>query len=200
MSSFEQALDVVLKHEGGLADNPNDPGGITNYGISLRYVQTELADARDEHGDLFMDLDHDGKVDATDIRLLTPEIAGVIYRSRWWDRFGYAQLSDQQAATKVFDMAVNMGAKRAHILLQQALRDCGYANFPVTGFLGPMTVKAVNESESRELLLATCRQQELFYQGLAHSQPKLAEFLPGWTIRAAWPFRPGAYLGGGGLK
>jgi len=33
---FDQAVEVILKHEGGLADNPNDPGGITNFGISKR--------------------------------------------------------------------------------------------------------------------------------------------------------------------
>ena len=37
MSAFELAIPIVLKHEGGFADNPADPGGATNFGISLRF-------------------------------------------------------------------------------------------------------------------------------------------------------------------
>jgi lysozyme family protein len=62
MSDFNQAVKVILQHEGGYVDNPNDPGGATNYGISLRF----LAD-HPESGDF----NGDGEVDAEDIANMT---------------------------------------------------------------------------------------------------------------------------------
>lgn len=39
MRPFEDFVKVILKHEGGYVDHPNDPGGATKYGISLRFLQ-----------------------------------------------------------------------------------------------------------------------------------------------------------------
>ena len=35
MSDFNDAIPTVLRHEGGFVDSPNDPGGATNFGVSL---------------------------------------------------------------------------------------------------------------------------------------------------------------------
>ena len=95
MSAFDRALALVLRHEGGLVDDPNDPGGLTNFGISQR---------------AYPDLD---------IRNLKVADAANIYRTGYWDAIKGDQLPDGLAIC-VFDAAVNMGTDKAIRLLQKA--------------------------------------------------------------------------------
>jgi len=182
MSSFDFALPVILAHEGGWSDNPRDPGGATKYGISLRFLRAQG-----------IDLDMDGDVDADDVRALSPQHAAALYRARFWDAEGYGRIVDQQVATKVCDMSVNMGPRRAHRLCQRALNECG-ERLEVDGVLGPDTVDAVNRTEARELLLELCAEQTAYYTTLAEVKPALAVFLVGWTRRARWPWGPDEYI------
>ena len=68
-SMFQQALDQLMAMEGGLVDNPNDPGGITKCGVSLRFIQGHN-----------IDIDDNGIVDAEDIKALRTDQARDIYR------------------------------------------------------------------------------------------------------------------------
>ena len=61
MSLFELAIPVVLKHEGIMSDDGEDPGGITHYGISLRFLKT-LAEL-DKDSFSLGDVNHDGIID-----------------------------------------------------------------------------------------------------------------------------------------
>ena len=92
--SFDQALAFVLLREGGLVDDPADPGGLTNFGISQR-----------AHPDV-------------DVRHLTREGAAVIYRTAYWEAAGCDQLTPGMALV-VFDSAVNCGVSRAQEWLSQ---------------------------------------------------------------------------------
>ena len=189
MASFERAIPIILEHEGGYADNPADPGGATKYGVSLRYLQSELAGDSDHDGRLDGDLDGDGDVDADDIRALTVDRAITIYRSRWWDRYGYGRIDDDNAATKIFDVAVNMGAKRAHLLAQRAAYSCGQIQLVDDGILGPLSVEAINTCWPTVFLHRLCTLQAQFYRNLAIRKPQMEVFLNGWLQRARWPFQ-----------
>lgn len=96
MSYFDDAIQVVLAHEGGYVNNPRDPGGETKFGICRR---------------VYPDLD---------IKNLTREMAVEIYRRDYWPAI-YSQVNDRQVVTKIFDMTVNMGAFQSHRILQRAL-------------------------------------------------------------------------------
>lgn len=195
MSEFEKAIGVVLEHEGGskYIDHPDDPGGATRYGISLRFALLELAKDADGDGRKDGDLDLDGDVDADDIRLLPEDLAREAYRRCWWERYGYGRITDQQVATKVLDTAINVGGKQAHRLLQRALGACGY-RLAEDGVLGPKTLEAANDAVPRELVLEFCFQQGDFYRGLMERKPRLEAFRKGWLARASWPFTQGAYV------
>ena len=43
-SNFDAAIKVVLMHEGGLTNSPNDPGSWTKYGVSLRFLKQSHID------------------------------------------------------------------------------------------------------------------------------------------------------------
>jgi lysozyme family protein len=86
--SFEQALKFVLEREGGYVNDPLDPGGETNYGISKKVYPN------------------------VDIRNLTPDLAGLIYHKDYWLASGCEDLTPGMALV-VFDTAVNCGVTRA---------------------------------------------------------------------------------------
>ena len=179
MASFDKSIGIILKHEGGWVNNPNDPGGATNYGISLRFLS--------DHPELG-DFDHDGDVDAEDIKSMTVEDATAIYKELWWDKFKYGNIVDQTIATKVFDLSVNMGAKRAHILLQRGLNAAFGLKLSEDGIIGPATMGVINQvidgSGEQQLLDAYCNAAWDFYQRLIRQNAKLAVFAKGWKNRA----------------
>lgn len=92
MANFSQALQITLGWEGGLVEDPSDPGGLTKYGISKKS---------------YPDLDIAG---------LTMPQAGEIYHRDYW-RFDL--VPDQLVANKLFDMSVNLGVYTAITTLQR---------------------------------------------------------------------------------
>lgn len=97
MADFEQAIALVLVHEGGYTPGIlGDPGGETNFGISKSS---------------FPDLD---------IKDLTVEQAKEIYKKDYWQ---FDDVEDQQEANCLFDCAVNQGLSRALTLKGKTLRE-----------------------------------------------------------------------------
>lgn len=93
---FEDAIEIILEHEGGYVNNPNDPGGETNFGIAKRF---------------YPDLN---------IRLLKKEEAVEIYKRDYWEKCKI-ELLPPFLRLIVFDCAVNQGPKVSTALLQAAL-------------------------------------------------------------------------------
>src|SRR5690606_31473517 len=156
---FLRAVEVVLDHEGGYVNDPRDPGGETKYGISKR-----------SYPDL-------------DIASLTREQAAEIYYRDWWQRYGYGRLQDEAVATKLLDMAVNMGPAAAHRLLQEALV---FLDNPVAvdGIIGPQTVAATNKADPKRLLQVLRWMAAHHYYRIAAQRPQSRAFLIGWLRRA----------------
>jgi len=180
---FDQAVAFVLAHEGGFVDHAADPGGATNFGVSLRFALADLAKDADGDGWLDGDLDHDGDIDADDIRRMSAADAAEIYRRHWWDRYGYGRIADLAVAAKVFDLAVNMGSKQAHKCLQRAIAAC-WCPLQVDGVLGVQTIQFANQAQPDALLSALKDAAAGFYRDLIAAKPQLAVFERGWLNRA----------------
>lgn len=186
MSDFNQAIPIILQHEGGLVNDPNDPGGITNFGISLRYLQS-LVQQEPQLLSVY-DVDHQGVINALDIRDLPEADAIQIYKTQWWDKYNYGEINDQSLATKIFDLAVNMGGITANKLLQQACNILSGNNcVEVDGILGVMSLAVINKLNP-VATLQTLRQQAIqYYQNLVANNPSLSKFLNGWLNRVEEP-------------
>jgi lysozyme family protein len=178
----------TLPLEGGLVDNPHDPGGITDHGVSLRFALAEVGAHPDELA--LFDIDHDGDVDAADVRGLTVDTAADVYFACVWKRGWFGGLAPAQLAWKCFDIAVNTGPKRAAIILQKALGSF-QVSVATDGDVGPATLAGVARVLERSgdqgvsLLNAIRLQQAAFYRSLAAQKPDLRRFLSGWLTRAA---------------
>jgi len=170
---YVSAVTALLEHEGGYSNNPADPCGATNFGITQReltrcYSRLKLP---------------------ADVKLLTKAQAKIYYKSEWWDKYHYEAINSLYIATKIFDMAVNMGAEQATLLVQRACNACGH-NLKVDGILGGKTLGAINEislhNREEDLKYELQDEQKWFYEHLTEEKPSLKVFLKGWLSRAEW--------------
>lgn len=177
MATFYAAIPVVLAHEGHISNDKDDPGGLTKYGVSLRYLQ--------QRG---LDVDGDGDIDEQDVHALTLEfIKNDIYHKDFWHPL-YDKIASQDIATNIFDFAVNAGPEQSHRNMQRALNELGF-KVGVDGRFGPITLAAINTAHGagleRKVWSQFNRGQCDFYVDLAIAKPKSLKFLKGW-IRRAW--------------
>lgn len=168
MAKFEDAIEFVLKNEGGLVDDPNDPGGITAWGISLRFYKTIKA-----------------KVTANDIKRLTKDEAKNIYENHFWNRNKYYALNSQKIATKAFDMSVNCGVRASNQALQKAVMHSSKCILRVDGILGDKTIAAVNSANEQDVYQSFKSFQRDYYLDVLKRFPELAKYKNGWLKRAS---------------
>ena len=142
-ADFAACLPVVLKHEGGWADHPSDPGGATMKGITIGTF-------RDWRG---------ATVTKDELRRITDAEVTAIYRQKYWDRLRCGALPPGLDLA-VFDFGVNSGPKRAAQFLQRIV---GVA---ADGIIGPVTLRAVWKHEGADLADALCDRRMTFLQGL----------------------------------
>ena len=150
---FNDIIEVVLHHEGGYVNDPDDPGGETNFGIAKR-----------SHPDV-------------DIKNLTKDGAKEIYYQNYWMKNRVPQMPDNLKHI-YFDMCVNQGRSRAVKILQQAANAKG-ANLKVDGGLGPKTIGALNGVELERVRAYRIK----YYADLVTRKPDLEKFYFGWFRR-----------------
>lgn len=162
-SEFLAAVSRVLEDEGGTENAPDDPGGITRFGISAREYPT------------------------LDIANLTRADAIAIYYRDYWRPFGL-DAAPGPIAAKVFDLAVNIGPSHAIGCLQRALRAAGHQVIE-DDVLGPETAAAAYAAEPLALMAALRSEAAGYYRVMAalarDARPEGdQEFLAGWLNRA----------------
>ncbi len=145
---FDECLAFTLAQEGGYVDDPHDPGGATNLGITLA---------------TYRHWDHDPALGPGDVRAMTRQTAAAIYRALYWNALRGDSL---QAGVdlSVFDFGVNAGTRRGAELLQQAL---GFPPARVDGSVGPETLRAVLAADPATVIGALAERQAGWYRGLA---------------------------------
>ena len=156
--NWEEALRHILKYEGGYVNHPADPGGMTNLGVTKRVWEEWTGDPATE----------------ADMRALSPEMVGPLYKTRYWDAVRGDDLPSGIDLC-VFDAAVNAGVGRASKFLQQA------AGVTADGQIGPKTISAVTSKPADEIIEAFCALREAHYKSLN----TFDTFGKGWMRRLA---------------
>jgi lysozyme family protein len=151
---FNDIIEVVLHHEGGYVNDPDDPGGETNFGIAKR-----------SHPDV-------------DIANLTKDGAKEIYKEHYWDRNKVEDLPEDLRHI-YFDMCVNQGRGRAVKIMQRAANAKG-ADLVVDGGMGPKTIAAMDGVELQRVRAYRVK----YYADLVTRKPDLEKFYFGWFRRA----------------
>ena len=182
INNFEKAIQTILKHEGGYVDNKMDPGGATNFGISLRFLKDFVTKKPEEFSRF--DVNHDGNIDYVDIKNLPQGEAINLYKQAFWDKNNYDKITDFSIAEKIFDLAVNMGGAQANKLLQRAIRAVTGIKLVEDGILGTKSFAQINSADPNSLLAALKSEAAGFYRTLVRVDPNLQGFLDGWLNRS----------------
>lgn len=130
MQSVRDIAEDIVAREGGYVNDPDDPGGATNFGVTIHTMRR-----------LGLDLDGDGDVDAGDVRALGRDQATDIFIEHYFHAPRITLLPGPLHAS-VFDMYVNAGSNAVRIL-QRLLRDMGL-DIAVDGVIGPQTARAAH--------------------------------------------------------
>lgn len=156
--NFDAALKAILHHEGSFSDHPQDPGGMTNLGVTKRVWEEWVGH----------------EVDEKTMRGLTPEIVGPMYKAKYWDKI---RGDDLPAGVDycVFDAAVNSGPGRAVKWLQ------GCVGVDQDGGIGPKTLAAVAAFDPKELVEDYAKRRLSFLMDLK----TWPTFGKGWGRRVA---------------
>jgi lysozyme family protein len=128
MRILRQLAEEIVAREGGFVDDPDDPGGATNFGVTIHTMRR-----------LGLDLTGDGQIDTADVRALTREQAVDIFVEHYCRRPRINALPEALQAS-VFDMYVNAGLNAVRVL-QRLLVEMGY-DVDVDGVIGPQTIRA----------------------------------------------------------
>ena len=154
LTTFNNIIEVVLQHEGGYVNDPDDMGGETKYGITKRFYPD------------------------VDIKNLTIEQATNIYRKDYWDK-NRVETLPQELWHIFFDMCVNMGRGTAVKILQRAANGKG-RGIDVDGGMGPATIKALKGVEVERVRAYRVK----YYADLVTRKPDLEKFYFGWFRRS----------------
>jgi len=180
MRDVRTLADEIVAREGGFVNDPDDPGGATNFGVTLGTMRR-----------LGLDLTGDGQVSEADVRALSREQAVEIFLEHYFRRPGIAALPEALQPS-VFDMYVNAGGNAVRIL-QRLLIAMGF-DLAVDGVIGPQTIRAAQEAfdlAPDHLADAYGIARRDYYYRLADQRPASRKYARrrdggkgGWILRA----------------
>ena len=128
--SVNQMIDDILQREGGFVNHPNDRGGPTNFGITMRTLAAWRSPP---------------PIDISDVRSLKADEAKQIYSTNYYTRPKLDKLP-ARIQPVMFDMSINHGPATAVKLLQQFLKDNGW-NCSVDGGIGDETIQCAQAAD-----------------------------------------------------
>lgn len=155
--TYQEAIKQVMLHEGGYSNHPSDPGGPTNWGITI-------ADARTYWKQ---------NATANDVKAMPIEVAYDIYRKRYADALQYDKLP-AGVDYAILDYGINSGISRAAKVLQRFVKVS-----PVDGKIGLVTLTATSKADATRLINAIFDERLRFLRQLK----TWSVFGPGWSRR-----------------
>jgi lysozyme family protein len=156
--NWNDSFAAVLKHEGGFVNNPKDPGGMTNLGVTRSAWESYL----------------NRSVTEAEMRALTPETVKPFYKAMYWDKIKGDQLP-AGVDYAAYDLAVNSGTGRAAKYLQEI------AGVFADGVIGPKSLEAIKSCDPEQTVDALCDMRLDFLKRL----PTFETFGKGWISRVA---------------
>lgn len=169
---FDIFIKHVLNEEGGYVNSPNDRGGATNYGISLRFLLTHN-----------IDVNKDNDINVKDVKKITDKEAKGIYKKYFWNPL-YEKLNNIELAYKLFTLGINLGVGTAVKKLQILLSRHDYYSGDIDGIFGEKTLRGANSYIYHDSLYkGYLNEIESYYRKIAARDKTQKVFLKGWLNR-----------------
>lgn len=161
---YVDAMKLVAQFEGGYVNNPADPGGATNFGITQK-VYDNYRVVRSLVKQSVKQIDE-------------AEVADI-YRKQYWNegKCDILDVIDAPIALIHFDACVNLGVFQAAKLLQRAV------GVTADGVIGSQTLSRIRIDNKHQMRLAYLAQRMDFYLDLVLAKPQMRQFLPSWMRR-----------------
>jgi lysozyme family protein len=180
MKTVTDIATEIVAREGGFVNDPADPGGATNHGVTIHTMRR-----------LGIDLTGDNRVTVEDVKRLTAAKATQIFIEYYHQRPNLGALPESLQPS-VFDMYVNAGANAVKVL-QRLLSDMGFTCDP-DGAIGPATIRAAQMAQDAAptyLADAYAIARRNYYYAIADARPASRKYARkrdggkgGWITRA----------------
>lgn len=155
---------LLWKEEGGFSNNPADPGGATNHGVTLNTYTIYCAKKGKE------------KPTVQDLKNLTEPIWLDIVKSMYWDMWQADKINNQSIAEILVDWYYNSGSWG--IRIPQRL-----LGLKEDGIVGNITLSKINTYNQLDLFNMIYDARKIFYINIVKNNPRESIFLKGWMNR-----------------
>lgn len=166
MANINILAPFILSFEGGYVNDPRDPGGATNRGVTIATWRQ-----------VGYDKDGDGDIDVADLKLITPaDAVSRVMKPHYWDRWQADRIKSQSVANIVVDWLWASG-KHGITGVQKLL------GVKVDGIIGEKTLAALNAQDPRALFDHIHRARARFIDQVIAGRPTSACYRAGWLRR-----------------
>jgi lysozyme family protein len=173
MADFTKAFQLMIAHEGGYVNDPDDPGGETYKGVARKIFSKwngwTTVDMLKRQPGFPSNLDKDAELQ---------ESVSDFYRVTFWDQMKGDQITDQAVATSIFDFGVNAGMGTSASLAQMVV------GAKTDGVIGPKSVTSLNAFNNEHFLAAFTVAKIARYVNIVKKRPTSQKYFYGWVLRS----------------
>ncbi len=173
MADFTQAFQLMIAHEGGYGNDPDDPGGETYKGVARKIFSkwdgwTKI-DILKRQSNFPANLDKDSELQLN---------VSDFYRVTFWDKMNGDQITNQDVANSIFDFGVNAGIGTSSSLAQMVV------GAKSDGVIGPDSISAINNFDPDHFFASFTVAKIARYVNIVKKRPTSRKYFYGWVIRA----------------
>ncbi|MFA5670502.1 MAG: putative peptidoglycan-binding domain-containing protein [Balneolaceae bacterium] len=169
-TDYRKLVPFVLRWEGGIANDPDDSGGLTNKGITFSTFKSLAKKVL-------------GKEPTKDVFLSMTANDAALFVKHFWDKAtNNNSINSQKVAEAITTWFWGSGGFGL-MEFQRLLNEKFNAGLKVDGAVGIKTVTATNKINPDKLFIEMIKARKKFFEDLAKERPKDAKFLQGWLNR-----------------
>lgn len=173
MAEFTQAFQLMIAHEGGYVNDPDDPGGETYKGVA-RKIHSKW-DGWTKVDMLKRQAGFPGNLDKdTELQQDVEDF----YRINFWNKIKGDDITDQEVANSIFDFGVNAGTGTSASLAQMVI------GAKADGVIGPVSIDMLNKFNPEHFLASFTVAKIARYISIIKKRPTSRKYFYGWVCRA----------------
>lgn len=160
MAEFSKYAKILIQLEGGYTNHPDDLGGPTMHGVTLKTYQAYCGKEKT----------------IKDLRNMSYGTWCNIMKDLYWDKCRADEIESQPLAEIIVDWCVNSGMVGLRKVQE-------IAGVKPDGIAGPKTLAAINGADAASLFDRIWKARQQFYINIVKRNPTQKVFMNGWMNR-----------------